>query len=478
MKSIQTTTTTLVHTLRNRLRKGLLAGLIGLGSMLGAVQAQAESWNFSAALGWGVYADTNLQFSEFFNADHTIMVRFMPQYPTGYRGSIFAVKGIGGYMIGQGDYRDGSIGAKLTMIVGSAKANYTLPDKLKPGVWHHLAIVRSRNMFRLYLDGYHLAKDYMASIGDVDLAFSGTTPSGTLRLGTNDPNPATRSTQFYGLVDDVAVFKTALTSQQIFNLAWGEARLSGIETGLYTGYTFDSATPAGWPLPPVLARPVVLSQPCKRLVSYNRDSAFDALNLPLPYSQQVPLKLPFAIGQAWVVTQGYGGLTSHNGYAAFCYDFTRGDMSTHQTSQSLTKWQPLYAATGGEVTYHYDFGDQDFSDGIDNLDYPNKLHIEHAPYEVGTYMHIKSYSFEEALQEMFLLFEPFFVDTGDHIARVGNAVLPEAPINYHLHFGVTNGSSGFPVAFSNYEASDDKGYTWYHVSRGVPRQGQWIKRLY
>jgi hypothetical protein len=53
---------------------------------------------------WGGYADTDIDFSEFFNSDHTICVRFMMQYPNAYTGPMLSVNGTGTYVLGQGDF--------------------------------------------------------------------------------------------------------------------------------------------------------------------------------------------------------------------------------------------------------------------------------------------------------------------------------------------------------------------------------------
>lgn len=57
---------------------------------------------------------------------------------------------------------------------------------------------------------------------------------------------------------------------------------------------------------------------------------------------------------------------------------------------------------------------------------------------------------------------------------------------FHLHFAVTNlgeerkDSGGtfrtIPAPFCNYEYSEDQGKTWKHVIRGIPLQGQWVRR--
>ena len=56
----------------------------------------------AVAFSWTGYVDTDLAFSEFFNGDHTITLRYMPQYPKGYEGPCVAENGTGTFAIGQG----------------------------------------------------------------------------------------------------------------------------------------------------------------------------------------------------------------------------------------------------------------------------------------------------------------------------------------------------------------------------------------
>ena len=66
------------------------------------------------------------------------------------------------------------------------------------------------------------------------------------------------------------------------------------------------------------------------------------------------------------------------------------------------------------------------------------------------------------------------------VIPVGQQVGKAGPGAQHLHFGGENLSDGgvtFPVAFSNYYVSTDKGVTWTPVARGIPRKGQYIKRV-
>ena len=42
----------------------------------------------AVALSWKGYVDTDLNFAEFFSANHTMIARFMPQYPNAYEGPL------------------------------------------------------------------------------------------------------------------------------------------------------------------------------------------------------------------------------------------------------------------------------------------------------------------------------------------------------------------------------------------------------
>ena len=55
--------------------------------------------NNAAAFGWRGYADTDLQFSEFYGSNHTLSVRFMLQYPNAYTGPILSVDGSGAFFL-------------------------------------------------------------------------------------------------------------------------------------------------------------------------------------------------------------------------------------------------------------------------------------------------------------------------------------------------------------------------------------------
>lgn len=72
-------------------------------------------------------------FGEFFHVDHTVSIRFMPQYPYAGAGPMLAENGGGTYLIGQGNYRCGSGDFKVlgpsTLFIqgGNKRVTYEVP---------------------------------------------------------------------------------------------------------------------------------------------------------------------------------------------------------------------------------------------------------------------------------------------------------------------------------------------------------------
>jgi Concanavalin A-like lectin/glucanases superfamily len=68
--------------------------------------------------------------------------------------------------------------------------------------WHHVAVVRASNLFNLHVDG--------RNIGELPSSSSGPAPSASLRLGRVVASKTAGVDQFYGLLDDLAIFKRAI----------------------------------------------------------------------------------------------------------------------------------------------------------------------------------------------------------------------------------------------------------------------------
>ena len=116
--------------------------------------------NQGVYLQWKGYIDTQYQFSNFFDNDHTVMAWFMPQYVYGGEGAIIAENGSGQYRIGPGEYTQGNGGFKkmgdpvFRIRIGELTAMYLFPI-FEKNKWHHIALSRSQGTFSLYLDGSH-----------------------------------------------------------------------------------------------------------------------------------------------------------------------------------------------------------------------------------------------------------------------------------------------------------------------------------
>lgn len=412
---------------------------------------------------WGGYADTDINFNEFFNSDHTVAVRFMLQYQRAYTGPMLSLNGTGTYLIGQGDFdASPTERVKLVMQIGNQTIYHAVD--LPADSWHHLAVVRSANTFQMYLDGKAVGSSFSLSSSNL--------PNGKLRLGRNTFDAALDGggTQFYGMLDDVAIFKKALSVDKISQLAKAK-HLSGGEEDLYAGYVFGSIAPAV--LISKLARPLKLT-PAATIVSVSadRNNAADAQQLPLSLTSV--MHLPFENGQVWQVTQGYNqydipcpndptveGCGSHNGYVCFSLDLALANDDSNG--------KPIVATAPGTV-------DTLKEDAASGGKAPNFVSIKQAEHEFCDYLHVKQNSVKVDVNDK-VSFQKYIADVGDTGVKPGN---------YHLHIAVTNLGEGkqssggtfitIPAAYTNYDASDDQGKTWQHVLRGIPRREQWIRR--
>ena len=451
----------------------------------------------AVALGFGGYVDLDVQFGEFFFQDHTIVLRFIPQHPYAYEGPMLAENGSGTYMVGQADYREGApdpnpkdgvlAPSKLFMRVGSRTVVYEVPGFENPidgpigyrNVWQHLAVVRAGNSMRLYLNGQRLT-----GLNEADLTMPAAgLPSSTtrLRLGrrTTGDGESNWAWQFYGLLDDVGIFLGALDDQSIMKAA-KSLSLTGQEPKLLAAWTFDdeplpSAVSRAATYPTVADVPLVVNKYAEHpvpaylvSVSPNRESSSDAEKLDArPSKVRAPnapsgIRLPFARYDVWRVVQGWENETSHNGYAAFAWDFARVG--------TTTTGQPAYAAAPGRCLSLVD--DDPKSGAVTE----NKLAVEHIAEERASYIHLiqgayfKYFPGQTPPQELPTVSRPTF--------KVGD---PLAEVSDHLHFTTVFASPsgvprGIPNRFSNYFASDDQGETWYRVALGSPKRGQYVRR--
>ncbi len=412
----------------------------------------------AVALSWTGFVDTDISFSEFFGADHTIVARFMAQYPDAYEGPVVAEQGSGTFALGMGDFSaspDGS--TKIMLVVGGQAMNF--PVAIAPGTWHHLAVsvdvTTSARVFRVHLDGDQLGTGLTVA------SSTGSLPSGTLRIGKRTSGKVLndRNAQFYGLVSEVGVFDRALTTSELGSLAAAPA-LGGAEKGLLAGISLRAGR-----RPARLARSM---QPhgAAHLVatSGDHDSAADRVHLPLPTAHQ-PMDLPFPPGEAWKVIQGVnlqGG--SHRGYACFCWDFVLADQPQAGVYPDGSDGAPLYAAAPGKVVTVRDVAPSG------PAEYSNYIEVEQAPNEYCATLHVRQDSAEVEVGDD--------VATGAKLALTGDTGVKVGA--HHPHVAVsdfpdkTTGFVTFPVAFRDYERRTASG-GWTSVARGMPLQDEVVR---
>lgn len=416
------------------------------------------------ALGWGDYATTTLD-AGWLNADHSLSVRFLAAYDAAYRGVIVADES-GSYHLGMAPYS--SLGRPaLELCVGGVTFTYPLPDAVltdndfragphrqKARRWRRLALSRRGSQVVVAYDGQ--------LVGTFEAGPQAA--RGRLRLGRL-AQPIFGQDQFYGLIDDVALWSSALTDselQAVASTALPEPRAQ---------LDFDAPSSTAFELGGS-ARLAVVSR--------EHNAALDELRLPAP-QHRTRLELPFLLDQVWMPIQGINSALSHHDNAAFAIDFIRvdprfvADNPRHVPggSHSESQGQPVTAPALGQITALVDtHADDERSPTGDRSS--NFVCVQHQPREVSCLLHVLAGVTAR---------EASHVATGATLARVGRSGADAV----HLHFalsdlpepttpGVESPLVTIPAAFSNYFASTDFGQSWHHVERGTPAPGEWVRR--
>lgn len=449
----------------------------GAANALPAVPFEARA----LALGWTGVATLPLD-ARTFERDHTVFVRFMPAYEGGYRGVVLGDRS-GRYRIGLAPYASLNQPA-VEIVVGGTTLTVPLPAPVLSGLdgaqrverplrrrWLSLAVSVRNGEAQVFLDG--------KPAGSLPVEARGFTAPWTLgRLAHRDG----AQDQFYGLVDDVALFDRALSAPEVLALH----RVRRIESrldALSALADFDRKRPSLHALDVALEGAAALVA-----VSGARDASVDAARVPLP-AAPARLRLPFAPEQVWMVIQGANSVGSHHDTAAFALDFQRVDPRRVEhdpegkrgASAELSAGQTLFAVADGRVVALVDC----FREGRDacprtaraapegEAAQRNLVCLEHAEHFVSCYLHLKKarVALGASLRQ------------GEALGSVGKSGTRFA----HLHFAVSDLAEPsepgtfsdlvtIPFGFSDYEASDDSGRSWQYVDWGMPRAGQWVRR--
>ncbi|MEO7310683.1 MAG: LamG-like jellyroll fold domain-containing protein [Chitinophagaceae bacterium] len=423
------------------MKKLFLVIVLGLLSAV-CIPAKAQK---ALAVSWTGYAETNIKFSDFIKTSHSIAYRCMMQFPQAYEGPVIAENGTGTYFAGMG-YKTNTLGvASLLLNIGTSTT--TITYNYTTGEWTHIAMVATEN-------GSNMScKIYVNGVEKGNISYSKTDPqlpNGTLRIGKRTTGQTTggRNAQFYGLVDDIAVFKTALSPAQVASL-YANKDISTFSTvAPWATLDFNNTTTL---------------KGSAALVKISSNKTNDAASLPLPTAQK-SMQLPFKRGEEWYVIQGNDDvLGSHSGYASFCWDFMVNNQPQAGIYPNGTNGASVKASASGKVITV----NQSKTSGESPS---NMVEIQQGPNEVCAYLHIQKNSSTVKVNDQPLYGQALAV-TGDVGAAVGA---------YHIHLAVTDkpdGTAGFitfPIAFSNYEVKQANG-TWKFVSRGIPQKGEVIR---
>ena len=193
--------------------------------------------------------------------------------------------------------------------VGGTEKHYAA--HLVRDAWHHVAVVRTGNNFRMFLNGKALTESIT-----VDVKAPADTP---VRLGQTIAWREVyekRFAQFYGLIDDVVIFKKAMDKSTIGLLV--DERINYDEPSLVAAWLFRKKTET---LPKFKRTFKLAGSAVKVFESSNRNNEADAELMLLP-EPEFQFDLPFAKDQLIFVGQSphtRGG--SHFGAANFPYDF-------------------------------------------------------------------------------------------------------------------------------------------------------------
>lgn len=463
--------------------------------------------NNAAGFRSGSYLDTGWDLSKLrtgLTAGHTLVARFAAKYPYTNAETILGVRGPGNFSIGLADFREAQPGTNwaqytkrraMRVVLGNNTAIFrpalSDDDKGGTGKWTHVAVtfkakganvavrvfvnqapaVISRCACAINPSGY----DMIVSPSTLT-EFQGNLIIGQIANKFVSIKKATEREQFWGLIDDVGIFKRALGFDDIGKLI--NNPLVGKEPNLVAAYTFDDYDT---PTPSKVFRTKSHGDVARPNVGLKRTQAAAQAALAkvgIKEPNGLKFRLPFKPGEAWLVSHGNSTPnSSHNGFAAFAWDFVR-----HGVANDETCGREARALANGKVT---------FADDVDN---PweangNQVRIEYDPHLHSNFLHIQRNSFQSLFGTRSI---PFAVTKGQRVARVGGREMTvRTPLDgsrtgCHLHMGISDhgrtpttstddkrSSNTIPSQYWDYELL--VAGKWIPIKVGVPKTGDIVR---
>jgi murein DD-endopeptidase MepM/ murein hydrolase activator NlpD len=479
-----------MHSLISRMT--LLA--VALGTLSSAAASAAT---LAPAFRWKsrVYLNNDFDSVSASDGEYTVVARFMPTYDRPHFGVIFAANGSNGHRLLLGQDTTGDFERGLTLVVDGTTAIQAVDTELKVGKWNYVAVTYKLGTgWRVILNGTQV-------ISVPDGSFR---PTGKMTIGNT--STYSKHNQFYGLIDDVAVFTKKLSSTTIASLM-GAAELQANATDMKYGWSFNTSPT----LTAASSTPTYGSNAASIGISSARSDS-DKSRIPPPI-QAMPYHLPIPVEYEAYVVMG-NSTWHHAGSWAWAWDFIyagkRSDSASSRAAyadhnkageRNLAegKGRKLVAVADGDVVQ----ASWDVVEG-DGNGVPNSVMIRHASGEYSSYFHLTTNSFPEFFPwpgspitfppSNFTAWdaEPIgtrfpVVANGEAVGGEGGTGMGDCADCYHLHYAVLDqpdifdGPNAFPdritkpIEFSDYEYSDDR-VTWHSQSTGVPVEGQYVRR--
>jgi len=294
------------------------------------------------AFATGGYADTAFDLDATIKErSHSITFRAMFQYPNSYLNDIISsTRGVFAISKVESPSASPVVGHTLTLRTNDAEDMYYVFNQtdVPRARWINVALTVEKPLstgalylIKIYVDGKLQASGALESKSWGKL--------GRLRFGGHPG-------QFYGLLDNVAVWNRVLSPEEIAALSKQQNRVTGGETGLLAAWIFDRLVDG----PEKLNGPLELAAGAAdgvRYVFVTGDDHTDARALPQPNHRTV---LSAPLDGPWRVIQGVDSRPpgSHRGYASFSMDFKNyeGDAGSFG--------HPIRAAADGRVVFFRD----------------------------------------------------------------------------------------------------------------------------